>query len=61
MLLKWSVAASLRGWTKLSGFLLELDLLLSGLSGASKRIKRDRSRRQSEPHAEFQVEMGRLH
>lgn len=31
LLLRWSVAASLRGFSGLSTFLLELDLLVAGL------------------------------
>jgi hypothetical protein len=52
VLLKWSIRASQRGWKSLSGFLLELDLVLSGLGGASRRIRKDRARRQSAPRVE---------
>jgi hypothetical protein len=48
VLLKWSCAASSRGWYRLSGILLELDCKLSGLGGAAKRIRKDQERRRAE-------------
>ena len=60
MLLKWSIAASQRGWTRLSGILLELDLLLSGLGGASRRIRKDQASRRKQPKAYPYLEAGRV-
>lgn len=43
LLVRLSARASVRGWKWLSAFLLDLDLALSGLSGASRRIRREAS------------------
>jgi hypothetical protein len=58
MLLKLAVAASRRGWTRISSTLLELDLALSGLSGASRRIRKEAKARRSRPHTRIELSMG---
>ncbi len=53
LLLKLSARASARGWYWLSGFFLELDLAFSGLSGASRRIRREQERRRRSARVPF--------
>lgn len=50
-MLKLALAASRRGWKRTSSLLLELDLILSGLGGASRRIRAERKRRAALPRA----------
>jgi hypothetical protein len=43
------VALTRHGWKRLSAFLLELDLIVSGLGKASRRIRKDRARERKLP------------
>lgn len=58
MLLKLAVAASQRGWIRISSTLLELDLFLAGLSGASRRIRAEAEARRNRPHTRIELSMG---
>lgn len=58
-MLKLAIFASQRGWVRMSEFLLELDCWLSGLGGASRRIRRERKRRRQAPRAHIEI-MGPL-
>ena len=49
VLLRWSVALSRHGWKRLSAFLFELDLILSGLGKASRQIRKDQARERKLP------------
>jgi hypothetical protein len=49
MLLKLARAAFDRGWIGAYETLFELDMWLSGLGGAGRRLRRQRQRRQSAP------------
>ena len=56
MLLSLALAASRRGWRKLSALLLELDLALAGLAGESRRIRRSQRRRRRAPKVFVSIE-----
>lgn len=56
LLIKWSARASVRGWTRLSDFLAELDAFLSGLSATTRQIRKDAEARRRRPFAETVAE-----
>lgn len=57
-MLKLALLASRRGWPRLSAVLLELDLILSGLGSASRRIRREQKHRRSHPRVHVDMAMG---
>lgn len=57
-MLKLALAVRRHGWLRLGDFLLELDCRLSGLGGASRRIKRARDARQKKSKKVVLLEWG---
>lgn len=46
-MLKIAIIASRRGWRRTSEILLEIDLYLDGLGGASRELRREKAKRRA--------------